>query len=397
MMDCFEILIAEGGVRTEGGPSIPDYTMTSWIPDEAMDLLGPILEAYGQTPQSFASMNFGNPTAPWALACLDREYAIAGHVATSRIPKAGIWFAPYSGCPSQPPEDFTPGVGMLVFESKVGLETCEANSPLFGAAWSMLRHCSAEKQWLIILDPLNAGWLADVLPGDRERWLASHQATTLALHSLGGHLFLEANGALWLVDTGAPASFASSPALDLAGERFSFVDSYMGFDAGALSGFVGVNCAGLLGANVLGHFDLIFDVPNGSVTISTSYLPAVGRGVPLEEVMGIPAVSVRIGDAYYRMFLDTGAPISYFQHDSLPEFPAAGRVTDFYPGIGQFETDTYTVDSRIRGVRFSLRSGKLPGPLAANLMMKGIEGIVGNAIFGNRRVGYFPRRRLLVL
>ena len=211
------------------------------------------------------------------------------------------------------------------------------------------------------------------------------------------HLFLEAAGSLWLLDTGAPTSFGSVPALALAGELVRFPNSYLGLNVAALSEFVGVQCAGLLGADVLERFDFLFDVPNSTATISTGQLDHVGARAALDEFMGIPIVSVGIRGIDYRMFLDTGAQISYFQHESLASFPAAGRVTDFYPGFGRFETETCNVDITLAGVEFTLRCGALPGLLGATLMMAQTEGIIGNVVFRDRLVGYFPRRRLLVL
>lgn len=172
-MRCFEILIAESAVSKDGGPFVPDNRLTYGIPDEAEELLEPILGPYGQDPLwYFDKLNFGRPPAPWALACLDREYPIAGHVATSRPADAGIAFAPYNQVPSPMPDDFVAGVGVLTFESKSGLERSADDSPLFAAAWNALRECSPERRWLMILDPLPQEWLNQVLPGDRERWLS---------------------------------------------------------------------------------------------------------------------------------------------------------------------------------------------------------------------------------
>ncbi|MFA4917459.1 MAG: hypothetical protein WC560_12430 [Syntrophales bacterium] len=168
--------------------------------------------------------------------------------------------------------------------------------------------------------------------------------------------------------------------------------------AAALSDFVSVNCAGLLGADILEKFDFIIDVPNSAIEVSVEELGHAGQSVPMEEFMvGIPIVTARIRGADYRMFFDTGAQISYFQHESLREFPAAGNVTDFYPNFGQFETETYNVGIAFGTSEFTLRCGVLPGLLGASLMMAGAEGIVGNQLIAGRRVGYFPRRRLLVL
>ena len=172
-MHCFEILIADTAISKDGGPFVPDDRLTYGIPNDAGHLLGPILSPYKQNPMRFfEKLNFGRPPAPWALACLDREYAIAGHIATSRNPDSGISFSPYSQVPDPVPEFFVPGVGVLVFSNKKGLELSAEKSPLFAAAWSALRECSPDKRWLVILDKPSETWLEEVLRGDSERWLS---------------------------------------------------------------------------------------------------------------------------------------------------------------------------------------------------------------------------------
>jgi len=221
--------------------------------------------------------------------------------------------------------------------------------------------------------------------------------STFPLQLRDGHLFVELNGELWLLDTGAPTSFGTSNNLSLASEQCRLGTSYLGLTAATLTSFIGVPCVGLLGADVLGRFDHILDAANGTITISTAELAHTGQTVRLAEFMGIPILTAQIVGADYRMFFDTGAQISYFQDDSLANFPSAGSVTDFYPGVGQFQTDTHQVPLTLAGVAFTLRCGMLPGLLGATLMMADTEGIVGNQILCNRIVGYFPRRRALVL
>jgi hypothetical protein len=220
---------------------------------------------------------------------------------------------------------------------------------------------------------------------------------TLPLKLQDGHLFLVVADAWWLLDTGAPTSFGTSESISIAGEEFRLGGSYLGLTAATLAGFIGVPCAGLLGADVLGRFDHVFDTPSGAVTISTSELTCSGQTIHLTEFMGIPILTAQVAGTDYRMFFDTGAQISYFQDDSLADFPAAGRVTDFYPGVGQFQTDTHQVEVSLGGIDFTLRCGMLPGLLGATLIMADTEGIVGNQILRDRIVGYFPRRSTLVL
>jgi hypothetical protein len=220
---------------------------------------------------------------------------------------------------------------------------------------------------------------------------------TFPLQHKDGHVFVELGGELWLLDTGAPTSFGTSRSLSIAGEQFSLETSYLGLTAATLSQFVGVPCVGLLGADILRRFDHIFDTAGSQLSVSTAELSLSGQSVRLDEFMGIPIVTARVGGSDYRMFFDTGAQISYFQDDSLSGFPSAGSVTDFYPGVGQFRTDTYEVPVSLGGVTFTLRCGTLPGLLGMTLMMANTKGIVGNAILANRIVGYFPRRQMMIL
>lgn len=221
--------------------------------------------------------------------------------------------------------------------------------------------------------------------------------TTLPLIFNHGHLFVELDGHLWLFDTGAPTSFGVAERLQIAAEQFSLGSSYFGLTAATLTEYVGVRCAGLLGADVLGCFDHILDAKEGRLTVSTAELSHDGQQVRLDEFMGIPIVMASIGGSDYRMFFDTGAQISYFQDDSLAGFAPAGSVTDFYPGVGQFQTDTHEIPISLGEMSFLLRCGCLPGLLGATLMMADTQGIIGNQVLIDRVAGFFPRRGILCL
>lgn len=221
--------------------------------------------------------------------------------------------------------------------------------------------------------------------------------TTLPLVFKAGHLFVEIEETLWLFDTGAPTSFGAVTSIMVAGEQFRLATSYFGLTETTLSSFVGVPCGGLLGADVLGHFDHILDTISGTLTISATELAHSGQAVRLSEFMGIPILTARIDDTEYRMFFDTGAQISYFQDDSLSNFPPAGSVTDFYPGVGQFQTNTYQVEVVLSDIAFTVRCGTLPGLLGATLMMANTQGIIGNQVLLTRVIGFFPRRHALYL
>ncbi|MEY3232076.1 MAG: hypothetical protein RL689_2165 [Planctomycetota bacterium] len=219
--------------------------------------------------------------------------------------------------------------------------------------------------------------------------------THLPLEFRDGHHFVEVQGDRWLVDTGAPSSFGTPGQVTIAGEQCSLGASYLGLDAATLSRMVGVPCVGLLGADVLGRFDHLFDVEGGRLTLSTDELAHDGQPIGLDDFLGVPIVTARIGGREHRLFFDTGAQVSYLEDDSIRTFPDAGRLSDFYPGFGPFETDTFDVPLTLGPATFTLRCGTLPDILGMTLMVAGVRGIVGNAILRGRTVGYFPRRGVM--
>jgi hypothetical protein len=222
--------------------------------------------------------------------------------------------------------------------------------------------------------------------------------SSLPLRFENGHVFMQLGSGLWLVDTGAPTSFGKAKHVVIQGEHFAFDDSYHGLGIEGLVKHVGVECVGLLGADVLINFDILFDVRKGVAMITKDEMEFDGMPVPLWEFMGLPLLMAEIAGTDYRaFFFDTGAQISYFQDPVIATFPSAGRVMDFFPDSDDFEVETHHVTMSLGGVPVTLRCGTLPESLADALTMAKAQGIIGNQILLDRRVGFFPRQRALVL
>jgi len=220
---------------------------------------------------------------------------------------------------------------------------------------------------------------------------------THVLHHRAGHLLLHVGEDDWVIDTGSPASFGSGPVPVLCGHRPALPASYMGLDQPELSRLTGVPLAGLLGTDVLNRFDLVFDVPSGHVQLCEEESVLAGDSIPMSDVMGVPVVTVHTGHASHAVFFDTGATVSYLHGAGDAGHPALEPMHDFFPGFGEFDSPTWRVPFRVGGTAMSLRTGQLPGLLGMTLRMAGVAGIVGNELCLTRRVGYFSRRRQLVL
>jgi hypothetical protein len=211
------------------------------------------------------------------------------------------------------------------------------------------------------------------------------------------HLFIEIEDKKWLLDTGAPTSFGNDKSFKFGGEEFSLTENYMGLSTEKLSEYLNIECHGLLGADILSNFDLVFGISKRTLSVSSEELPLEGQCLPLTDFMGIPIITVQIDGKQYQMFFDTGAQISYLQDPVITQFIQLDTLTDFYPGFGQFETKTYDVEMKLGDLVLNSQCGTLPELLGMTLAMGGTQGILGNQLLLDRLVGYFPRRNLLCL
>lgn len=212
-----------------------------------------------------------------------------------------------------------------------------------------------------------------------------------------GHLFVGLPEGTFLLDTGAPNSFGKASPVTVEEQQFKLPTSYMGLSAGVLSTYVSRYTDGILGGDILNQFDVLIDVQQSRISLSTAPLVGDGEELAIELCLGVPIVIATIAGESVRMFFDTGAQISYFQDDLLTSFPTEEKVTDYYPGIGQFSTATFRVPVQLGRSPCELRCGQLPSMLGMALMMADVKGIIGNEVLRNRIAGYFPRRHRLFL
>ena len=172
-MKCFEFIDLNSAMSEDGGPVFPDDRMRIEIPKEAEEILGPILGQYGQDPRFyFSRLNGGRPPAPWAIACFNKEYSIAGHIATNR-PNKSIAIAQYTIVSPPIPNDFIPQVGIISIFDKTALEDVSKKSLIFEKLWDELKDKPIERNWLLVLDALPNEWLEKIVQNDSELWLST--------------------------------------------------------------------------------------------------------------------------------------------------------------------------------------------------------------------------------
>ena len=220
---------------------------------------------------------------------------------------------------------------------------------------------------------------------------------TTTLKNIHGHLYITLDGHDWLLDTGSPKSFGNTKTLTIDSQEFAIKTPPADLSTFQLSLYIDHETFGLIGTDILNHFNVLLDLHGEKVTFSTKHLELKGEHLPLSSMGGTPIIDSEVGHKHYAMFFDTGAPLSYCQDSSLTQFPAAGVVEDFYPGTGHFTTDSYAVDMSFGNQSFTLQCGALPLELDTMVHAMGADGIIGNDIVAQREVGYFALENEIVI
>jgi hypothetical protein len=165
------------------------------------------------------------------------------------------------------------------------------------------------------------------------------------------------------------------------GEQYDLPTAYMGLTVSKLSDYVGSQVNALIGADVLSKTCFAIDWRSHRIDFSDTPLDYEGHTVVMTSFMGIPMVELNVCDTKIRAFLDTGAKISYLNAEITQGRDKGRTVTDFYPGIGRFETPTFRIPIALNDVVFRVVFGNLPRVLEMSLMLAGAQGILGNDIF----------------
>ena len=210
------------------------------------------------------------------------------------------------------------------------------------------------------------------------------------------HIVVDINTGKALIDTGSPATIGRTP-FPFAGRDFPCMQEFMGVSLDAISAEIGMHIDWLVGADVLGKYQIEIDWLSQTLTVHEEPLGA-GVGEPLRFVMGIPVISIMMNGKRVAMFFDTGAKISYAKQALIDTIPVSGSAHDFYPGFGSFETPIRQVPTSLAGADVMLTVGQLPDMLEATLLAAGVSGIVGNDIFttySKVNVDYLGRRFLV--
>ena len=190
---------------------------------------------------------------------------------------------------------------------------------------------------------------------------------------------LDCHGVRAAVVTGAPRSFGNAPVVLLGRRHRLPSQAAPGVTVETISGHLGTRIDAVIGADLLAQHECLIDLAQRRVVFSNGSLGMDGVSLRTPLQMDVPTADVRVGRHTGIAFLDTGARLSYLDPSIASGAPVA-RERDFFPLLGEFETDVYEMEIELAGLRFKGRFGVLPAPLGQQLQALGARWVIGSEL-----------------
>lgn len=209
---------------------------------------------------------------------------------------------------------------------------------------------------------------------------------TFDIQIFDNHLIIADQNNIILIDTGSPSTLHNAPILNFCGTDFPCVSRNLLTGIDEISQLLGKKITTLLGIDVLSKFNCIFDYSKAKLFLSFDKIPFDGDSMTFTQISGIPVLEFHVFNQKLRFFLDTGAKISYLNSDLTKHLVSKLTMSDFYPGIGSFETPCFKIPTQFGQHSFIVLYGNLPIRMEAMLESNQIHGIIGFDFFNNFRV-----------
>jgi 8-oxo-dGTP pyrophosphatase MutT (NUDIX family)/Mg-chelatase subunit ChlD len=216
---------------------------------------------------------------------------------------------------------------------------------------------------------------------------------TFPLQEVDGHLIAGIGSGRYLVDTGRPKSIGEGSSI-VVGSRSFGVE---GADAASLTREIGTPVSGILGADILGQFDVGFDIGSHRLILDENCWALAGRPVVADFRSGVPTLLSRISGESVPLLFSTGTRISLLRADLAASGEVVGRDFAIIAGVGRYETDLRNVEVRLGDATYSIPVGTLPRDLEATLSGNGLAGIIGAPFLRSRRVCMSARQGIVTI
>lgn len=235
----------------------------------------------------------------------------------------------------------------------------------------------------------------------------ANDVISLPVRMFDGHVLVLIDGCEYLVDTGSPVTLLFTQQIEL-GEKLDTLIRLANVDPSGVRlpatqigpivhQHVSPHIAGLIGMDVLAHFECFFAMGQGCLRLFENHpgAPDMCR-LAARSNHGVPVIGPAwVGGQQCEMIWDTGAAICYLTSASLLENGVSiGQRWDFHPlstpNHFQVSTCRLSLDLGEPPSRFSLACAELPGHVASGgLHILGSEVLETADVFLSLRKGIF--------
>lgn len=200
-----------------------------------------------------------------------------------------------------------------------------------------------------------------------------------------------------LIDTGSPVTIHTQNSINFCETDYPCETNLAGTTVRKISEMLGAEITTLMGMDILSQYIIILDYSNKTVEFlkEDPNLNQEWNKVELYDFMGIKLLNLSIAGTNVRLFLDTGAKISYLPQALTNNLESINTLEDYHPTIGRFKTSCYVIHTELAGSVFSVTYGNLPYIFEQAIQLGGANGVIGFDLFMNFKVMIDSQNNLL--
>ncbi|MBQ0016661.1 MAG: hypothetical protein KBT04_06720 [Bacteroidales bacterium] len=182
---------------------------------------------------------------------------------------------------------------------------------------------------------------------------------------------------MMLIDLGMPISYCPTGEIDFGNDTHN-VEKQFPMDFSVVNRIIAPEIVGVIGADLLNQQSTRINYTLQQ--LETNYHgDDLGIATHSFSMTGYYGIKLNIGDRERKVFIDTGAPISYLLPRIAQQFPSTRSETDagFFNNGQQFQTTLHRATTEFMGQEWDIEYGELPDTYSMILRMLQIDGVIG--------------------
>lgn len=216
---------------------------------------------------------------------------------------------------------------------------------------------------------------------------------TFSYELINGYPILAMDGLKVYLHSGSAESMGRTSEMTIEQKQFHLKRTTLRMTPDTLGEQLGTPVDAMLGADILTQFDFKLLPEKKQVVFTSGEFHPYGYCNHFELFKGVPITPISIFNHDMRSFFVTGSCRTYFKQNWLQKEIPVGKVREYYPGLGIFETPIFKVAIWVAGYDVELAVGIVPAPLVSMLDQTHSEGILGVDVLQGFEVCLAPRRR----